>query len=494
MELLTAAQTQAADQFAENQNIALSHLMQQAGQHVAEAAERWAQGPKNIMLVAGPGNNGGDAFVAAALLKARHYPITLYFYGSENDLSPAAAIAAKAFKDADGQIHPLQTPNKQSLEKVALIIDGLIGTGLSRPLTGELRAWVKAINESQKPVIAIDIPTGINADTGEIMGTAIKAQQTVSFFRAKPGHFLYPGKAHIGRLSIQDIGIPNRSLKHINCTHWRNNPSLWQSDHHTAPENSHKYNKGSVLVIAGQGSMPGATTLAANAALRGGAGLVTLAHDKKWTPTNLYSAVIEQERPEKANWQALIKARKITTILFGPGAKPDEQTRQTVLEVLKQPCQLCLDAGALTAFEDNPDQLVSALQKARKGPVILTPHQGEFDRLFVKKQNEAKVNAVKQAAHTSGAVIVLKGADTIIAAPTGEVIINDNAPKTLATAGTGDVLAGLIAANCAKAMPPLAAAASAVYLHGEAANRFSHDLIADDLLATIPKVRAQLKI
>ena len=226
MELLTAAQTQAADQFAENQNIAFIHLMQRAGQHVAEAAERWAQGPKNIVIIAGPGNNGGDAFVAAALLKARHYPITLYFYGSENKLSPAAANAANAFRDAGGQIHPLQTPNKPSIEKAALIIDGLIGAGLSRPVTGDVLAWIKAINQSQKPVIAIDIPTGVNADTGEIMGAAIKAQQTISFFRAKPGHFLYPGKAHSGRLSIHDIGIPNRSLKHINCTHWRNNPAL----------------------------------------------------------------------------------------------------------------------------------------------------------------------------------------------------------------------------------------------------------------------------
>ena len=485
----------AADHYACDQHIAMDHLMERAGERVAAAVERWAQGPINVHILAGPGNNGGDAFVAARYLAARRYAITLDFWGDEQKLSPSARAALERYKKSGGKIREGERGGREqqtALAKTDLIIDGLLGAGLNRPLTGPMKSWVQAINQAEKPVIAIDMPTGVSGDSGEIMGEAITASQTITFFRAKPGHHLYPGKSKVGELHVEEIGIPDRCLPHLAVNHWQNHPSLWQTPCARESHDVHKYQNGSVLVIGGAGNLPGASALAANAALRAGAGLVTVCHAKNSPPhPGLYAAVMTTEHPKESQWASLVTDKKIGAILFGPGAQPNTATKKIVEEITALPCHICLDAGALTAFEQAPEVLSKILQAAPQGPSILTPHQGEFDRLFNKDKQANRLTLAQKAAKDTKSIIVLKGASTIIAAPTGETIINDTAPKTLATAGTGDVLAGMIAASCAQGLSPLKAAACAVYLHGEAAKALKAELVADDLLPQISKLRGQ---
>ena len=484
IELLQIKKMQAADQYAIDQGVSGQFLMQCAGQHVANKLEAISQGPCHVHILAGPGNNGGDAFVAARLLKQRGYKISLDLIGKENQLSGDAKAMAQAWRAGEGQIH--QGPGLDKLSQADYLIDGILGAGLNKPLEGELADLVNAINAKQKPVLAIDVPTGVHGDSGQIMGTAIQAQATVTFFRAKPGHYLHPGKALCGTTSVHQIGIPERAIKAIKPTIWLNSPDLWQSSLQKTKQTAHKYNKGAVLVATNGETMPGATTLAANAALRAGAGLVTVAQSNtKSLSTNFLSAIMITQSPENDEWQPLLNARKIKSVLAGPGMPANEQTKQMVLVLLNQPCSMCLDAGALSSFQGAKDDLINAINTYKDRKVILTPHEGEFTRLFGNFETTGKLQAALDAAKETKATIILKGPDTVIASPDGRAIINTNAPPSLATAGTGDVLAGVTTAYLAKDIPAFYAAAAAVYKHTFAANAIKTGLTADDLVEQI---------
>lgn len=506
-ELVSNDEMSQADALTIKSGIAGAVLMHRAGTHVAATAEALNLGPSPVLLLAGPGNNGGDAFVAATELLHRGYPVALHALGTPNSLKGDAKMMADAFTDKGGIINEITTSGQSgtltdglidAISASDIIIDGLFGAGLDRPLEGPLLTLVNTINEQAsrpKPplIVAIDIPSGIHGDTGQIMGAAIKAHHTVTFCRPKPGHFLYPGRAHCGRLSVKDIGIPDRIINQLAPKTALNAPPAWQAHLNGRAVDSHKYNNGAALIIAGDPQMLGATTLAANAAARAGAGLVTLAiPDGTATPASLLTAIITAQTSQNQSWEDIVSSRKVTAALYGPGAQPNPQTRDQVRDLASLPIGLVLDAGALSAFADHANELSTALGE-RQNPSILTPHEGEFARLFgdtVSKQG--KLAAALQAAEKSKAIMVLKGADTVIAAPDGRALINHNAPPTLATAGTGDVLAGMITALLARGLPAFEAAAAAVWLHGKAATFVGHSMVADDLVKEIPLALASL--
>ena len=504
-QLLSISEMSKADRLTIKSGIPGAFLMQRAGAGVAETAEALNLGPSQVVLIAGPGNNGGDAFVAANELNQRGFPVELYLLGKVAQLKGDASLMAARFIEAGGEIKENAAkqnsePLLAALRSADIIIDGLFGAGLDRPLEGKLLTIVKAINEQstqENPatVIAIDIPSGIHGDTGQVMGGAIQAHHTVTFCRPKPGHYLYPGRAHCGELTVTDIGIPERIVATLAPQTALNTPLAWQAALISPPADSHKYNNGAALVVCGDPHMLGATTLAANAAAKTGAGLVTLALPAAAKPSlQLLTAIMTAELNSDPRWADLINARKITAALYGPGAPPEGATRTHVTALAKQPIGLVLDAGALSAFAEQPDDLFKLLKDRAPHPTILTPHEGEFARLFGPAiQQHGKLAATKEAASKCGAILILKGADTVIAAPDGRALINCTAPPTLATAGTGDVLAGMSTALLAQKIPAFEAAAAAVWLHAKAATLLGRRMVADDLIDHIPHALKSLE-
>jgi hydroxyethylthiazole kinase-like uncharacterized protein yjeF len=460
-ELLTSEEMKIAEDAVIAEGVSETTLMEKAGEEVAyEILTNFS--PCSVVVVCGPGKNGGDGKVAARLLQeAGWFVKALHF----NNL-PSHEDLRSLFGEID------------------LIVDGLFGTGLTRSLEGEFKTLVDLMNESGKPIVAIDIPSGIDSNSGTCFGASIKANMTVTFLRAKPGHILIPGRLHTGQLFVKDIGIPDQLLPPI--THYLNTPSLWN---HLITEPSpygHKYSRGACLVV-GDGCMPGAIRLATYAARRVGAGLVRLMCKSEEYPIYASSAWGEIVTPIATAKEYLEWAtdKRFKALLWGPGAFPKESTLDQALLLLstKKPC--VLDGGALSSFEGNAQLLSTHLHPN----VILTPHEGEFIRLFPHHAFlNNKADKARNAAIEIGAVVVLKGFDTIIASPSGKVIINANAPATLATAGTGDVLAGMMAGLLAQGLEPFYAAAAAVWMHGEAASRRGLGLIAEDIIDEIPAV------
>lgn len=506
-ELFSLNEMQRADALAIQSGISGLSLMEQAGNRVACKIEQICEGPSRLCILAGPGNNGGDAFVVARLLSRRAYKIDTFMFCLKDMQKSCKESDAKKMQEKwvkeGGKLHSIEDLNalKESIDGSALIIDGIFGAGLSRNIEGPLIEIIERFNQANTPVLAIDVPTGMNGNTGQIMGAAIKADYTVSFHAPKQGHKLYPGKDICGKLYIENIGISERVTQNIAPKQYENTPELWKACLKPRSAQSHKYNYGAVLVVAGDHTMRGASVLSSNAAIKAGAGLVTLALNKEEEGTvhpQSFAAIMHNVIPETSDekaWVELFAEKKITGALIGPGTSPSEETRQKCLALLKQNSRVLLDAGALTAFKGHRDALIEAI-KARKETepkVILTPHEGEFKKLFPAFDLSDKVNAAREAARETQAIILIKGADTVIASPDGRVIINTNAPPTLATAGTGDVLAGIITALASnKDNPTFEAAAAGVYIHAECANQISSELVADDLIGQIPMAKKKV--
>ncbi|MBI2707202.1 MAG: NAD(P)H-hydrate dehydratase [Proteobacteria bacterium] len=442
-------------------------LMERAGQKVVKVILAHFS-PCRTLVVCGPGKNGGDAQVVARHLQENGWSVDIIFLSA----LPSFEEIEKALKQTD------------------LIVDGLLGTGLSRPLEGEIQRLVNLMNARNKPIVSIDIPTGIDADSGASWGDAIQATLTVTFFRARPGHFLLPGRESVGELVIKDIGIPERLLPPT--PYYLNDPVLWRKNLKEPQPADHKYTRGACLVV-GNGGMPGALRLAAMAARRIGAGLVKItckSEDYPILASTVWGDIIFPLKTAKAFLECA-EDERFKALLWGTGALPKGSTREQALLLLstKKPC--VLDGGALSSFKGKTQTLIKHLH----ANAILTPHEGEFLRLFPHLaflKNKAE-KALKAALET-GSIVVLKGYDTIIASPDGHIIINANAPATLATAGTGDVLAGLMTGLLAQGLPPFQAAAAAVWIHGEAANHKGLGLIAEDLLDQIPVVLQELSM
>jgi ADP-dependent NAD(P)H-hydrate dehydratase / NAD(P)H-hydrate epimerase len=476
--LLSVAEMRAADAAAIAGGTSGRALMERAGIAVAAAAaERWAG--RDMLVLCGPGNNGGDGLVAARRLREAGFRVRLALLGSRERLRGDAALAAS---DWPGPVLPVSS---DLLRDSDLVIDALFGAGLDRPLAGEALDLVAAIVSRGLDSLAVDVPSGLAGDSGDILGLAAPAKATVTFCRAKPGHFLLPGRSYCGELIVADIGIADDVVEKLGPRCWQNGPWVWMEQFHWPEAADHKYRRGHV-VIRGGSRMSGAGRLAAHAARRAGAGLVTVLAEEAVLP--IYAA----DQPglltaPLSEFSRYLGDRRVACVLLGPGNGMTDDTRRQVQTALASGKACLLDADALGVFADDPAALFSSIN----GPTLLTPHDGEFARLFPALKGD-KLVRTRAAAKASGATVLLKGADTVIASPDGRALINANAPATLATAGAGDTLAGIAAAMLGQGMDPLLAGAAAAWLHGAAAAKFGFGLIAEDLAEMLPAVLRDL--
>jgi hydroxyethylthiazole kinase-like uncharacterized protein yjeF len=487
MEVLTTSEMERADRLTIAAGTPGFALMLSAGQAVAAAAADLAdEGP--ILVICGPGNNGGDGFVAAAELSAQGREVSVILSCERDALSGDAASAAKGWK------FPILPFNPQAIGKPALIIDALFGAGLSRAVTGEPHDMIAAINANGAPVLAVDLPSGVNGTTAAVMGIAVNATETVTFFRKKPAHLLMPGRMQCGLVRVVDIGIDPQVLGEIAPRAFENMPAVWQKAFPVPRTDGHKFARGHVVAVSGDMAATGAARMAARAALRAGAGLVTLASPRDALAVNAaaLTAVMVRAVDTAVEFGEMLADKRLNTCMIGPGAGIGERTRDFVHTALAAKRHLVLDADALTSFADAPERLFEQIRAEPETHVVLTPHEGEFPRLFSDLSNKhpgrSKLERVRDAAARSGAVVLLKGPDTTVAAPDGRATIATNAPPWLATAGAGDVLAGIIAGLLAQGVPAFEAASIGVWMHGEAGRTAGPGLIAEDLTETMPAV------
>jgi len=477
--LLDVHQMAEADRLAVAAGKPVIELMENAGWAVkCEIERRWSSCP--VIVLCGPGNNGGDGFVTARLLAEAGWLVRIALLGSRDHLAGGARCHADLWR---GAIEPL-TP--AVLDDAELVVDAIFGAGLSRALEGEAAGTLAEVARRGLPMVAVDVPSGLMGDTGEAMG-AVAAVLTVTFFRKKPGHVLLPGRSLCGEVVVADIGTPASVLEQILPDTFENDPRLWLAALPRPHDVANKYTRGHALISGGY-PMTGAARMAARAAARTGAGLTTIAVSEIALP--IYAAaltsIMVKPLASPEDFDRLLGDHRFSAFLIGPGAGTGEETRARVLAMLRTGRPTLIDADAITAFREDP----SALDRAIVGPCVLTPHDGEFRRLFDPSGD--KLTRTRAAARRSGAVIVLKGCDTVIAAPDGRAVINSNAPPTLATGGAGDVLSGIVLGLLAQGMEPFLAAAAAVWLHGAAAADFGAGLIAEDLPDLLPGVFRRL--
>ena len=436
-----------------SRTIPVTTLMENAGRAVAWAVKYFTK-PCRVLVLCGPGNNGGDGYVTARYLAEMGWPVAVAALVEPREGSDAAAVA--------GRFHGPRVPfSSEEAARVDLVIDAVFGAGLSR----DVQEPVPSVLAAAKRVVAIDMPSGIDGATGQVRGYARAADLTVTFFRAKPGHLLLPGREYLGRFEVRDIGIPAEALKEITVTTWRNEPGLWKLP--VLGLEAHKYSRGVVSLCAGE-AMPGAARLAAASARRAGAGLVRIAAGKAAPAFRLGEpGLIIDEEP----LADLLKDHRRRTWVCGPGLLPEE-VEQVFPQLVAAERQILADAGAFSWAAGAPDRL--------RGAAVLTPHGGEFTRVFGAPGADP-LAAVRAAAQRVNAVVVLKGATSVIASPDGKVALNTHATSALGTAGSGDTLTGIIGALLAAGMEPWDAACAGVWLHGEAALQAGNWLVAEDL-------------
>ena len=454
--IVTAAEMRAAEAATIAGGIPAAVLMDRAAAAATRAIRLFAPS-RTALVLCGPRNNGGDGFGVAARLRAAGVDVQVAAM-SLPQTSPAADFAARwagpivSFAEA---------------EPAGVIVDALFGTGLTRPLGTDVQALLDRLRPQRRTVVALDLPSGIDSDTGAALGAPLAADLTIAFGARKRGHVLGAGRRACGRLVVADIGvaIPAPQL------HLVAPPQL-----QPLADDVHKYQRGGVLVIAGAAA--GAARLAALAALRTGAGAVTIAGS---TPPAdaIMTASDEAARP-------LLGTGKIRSVALGPGLADAQRNRDWLLRLLAGPTPLVLDAGALALLDGPQDLFGTAV-----APRVLTPHAGEFARLFGPPGPDP-VSAVRAAAVVSGGTVLLKGRETIIAAPDGRAAINTHATPWLATAGSGDALTGIIAALLAQGLAPFEAAQAGAWLHGDAGLRGGAGMVADDIPALLPQVLAAL--
>ena len=492
-ELLTPAEIGEADRMTIAGGTRGIVLMEAAGLVVADETARVARSRGRIAVYCGPGNNGGDGFVAARRLAERGYGVELGLLGRREAFAGDAATAAARFL---GEVLPAADVD---LHGADCVVDAIFGAGLARDVQGEARAIVERINAFARGggrVVAVDVPSGLDGATGKVRGVAVEATSTVTFFRLKPGHLLEPGRALCGTIRLADIGIPAGVLTRIAPKTFANSPVLWRRALPRLGPASHKYARGAALVLSGPAHQTGAARLAARAALRAGAGIVSIASPINSVAVNAahVTAVMVAPFAGPQGFEALLADARRRVIALGPGAGVGPELRKLVAAALTRPAQgrtVVLDADALTSFAGEAARLGALI--ARGGhSAIMTPHEGEFAKLFAgaagMDAEDDKLARARAAARLTGAVIVLKGPDTVVAAPDGRASIGWDPPPTLATAGSGDVLTGFVAGLAAQGMPAYEAASAAVWLHGAAARAFGPGLISEDLPEALPGV------
>jgi ADP-dependent NAD(P)H-hydrate dehydratase / NAD(P)H-hydrate epimerase len=491
IDLLTTAEMTEADRLTIAGGVAGYALMKNAGRAVADAVAARHPAGTRVVVVAGPGNNGGDGFVAGRILRERGYRVRLLLLGEAVRLKGDAALAARDFGAAVEPAAPA------ALAPADVVVDAVFGAGLDRPVTDAARAMIEAMRAAATTsrIYAVDLPSGINGDNGAVMGAAVAAAHTVTFFRRKCGHVLLPGRVHCGELQVADIGIAASVLERIKPRTFVNAPALWQARLPVPRIDGHKYARGHAVVVSGGLASTGAARLAARGALRAGAGLVTIASPRDALLVNAASNLAVMVRPVDgaAELTEFLSDARRNAVVLGPGGGVGRNMRELVLAALAGTRAVVLDADALTSFADEPHVLAQAVLR-RSGPTLVTPHEGEFARVFgaMAASASSKLERARQVAAATGAIVLLKGPDTVVAAPDGRAAVADNAPPWLASAGSGDVLAGFAAACLAQGMPGFEAAAAAVWLHGEAGREAGPGLIAEDLPEAVPPIYRRL--
>src|SRR5215468_501734 len=405
LELLTNAEMSEADRRTIASGVSGETLMENAGAAVAQAIMARHPPGSRVAVVAGAGNNGGDGFVAARRLHHAGYRVTVHLIGRRDAVRGDAAEAARQWQ---GRTVTGASGLAEGLTAAHVIVDALFGAGLDRPVAGEALAAIAAMNGAGVPVIAVDLPSGINGTTGAVFGGAVNASRTVTFFRKKPGHLLLPGRSHCGHVEVAQIGIPSSVLAAIRPATRENGPAVWRDKFPVPTAQGHKYTRGHAVVVSGGRAHTGAARLAAMAALRGGAGLVTLATPRDALDVNAVAnlAVMVRRVDGATELEAMLSDPRFNAVAIGPGAGVGEHTREMALAALAGPRSAVLDADALTSFGDNTEALFAALGNNRN--VALTPHAGEFHRLFgvplerIPAACVSKLAAAKSAASICG--------------------------------------------------------------------------------------------
>jgi ADP-dependent NAD(P)H-hydrate dehydratase / NAD(P)H-hydrate epimerase len=479
--LLTPVEMAAADKAAAHSGIDSYRLMEKAGAAVAAAALRLYPGAQRFLVLCGPGNNGGDGYVAARLLHESGARVDIFHLGDPGRLKGDAlrAMAACTLQGEDiGRYEPREGD---------VVIDGLFGAGLARDVPPDVANLIRAVDRAGTPVIAIDLPSGLDGRTGAVLGAAFRAAHTVTFMTRKPGHLLIPGRELCGTLEVFDIGIPGRIIRaQTNGLIAENTPAAWRSAMPAEQMETHKYKRGHLVVFSGEASKTGAARMSAMAGLKAGAGLVTIAAPDEALAANSahLTATMLHAIDDAAALGDWLKDTRLQTFVLGPGFGIGKRARKFVSLLSER--HLVLDADGISSFKDDPRALFDLFKGEPR--LVLTPHDGEFARLFpdiAADENAGKVDKALAAASRANAAIIYKGADTVIASPDGRALINTNAPVWLATAGSGDVLAGIIGGLLAQGVPAFEAAAAGVWLHGVTGHRAGKGLTAEDLAAHV---------
>ena len=487
-EILSVAQHAAIDRLAALSGTPVLSLMENAGRQVAnQIALRWPA--CRVLVVCGPGNNGGDGYVAARHLQARGFEVELAIWGDHAQGSSEARQMAARWTG------PVQPFNADDNIRADLVVDAVLGAGLSRALPEDLARFFSAVSIADIPVVSIDVPSGMHGDMARFIEgtTPWSATLCVTFFRKKPAHVLMPGRLHCGEISCVDIGIADGMIRALASQPLVNADALQSCEEtlhlprlRTDPM-AHKHARGHCFVLSGPASSTGAARLSASAALRAGAGLVTVLGSADALPVlaSHLTAVMVRVYAQPNELRQLLSDPRPAAVIVGPGLGVTAAARQAIAHVLSAQRPTVIDADGLTLFEGDPPELFAQLNPG----CVLTPHVGEFNRLFpnVLERATNRIDATREAARRAGAVVLLKGPDTVIAAPDGRVAVNTNAPPALATAGSGDVLAGIIGARLAQGEAAFEAARSGAFLHGKCGSLAGPGLTAEDLPAMLPR-------
>ncbi len=474
-QILTVAEMGRADAAAIAAGTPGPVLMERAGAAVADAVCARFR-PRPVIVLCGPGNNGGDGYVAARLLKARGWPVEVAA------LAPPAAADAKAAREGwDGPVGEVSG----DLPDPLLFVDALFGAGLTRPLEGPAAAAAQRMAAQPERVVAVDIPSGLPGDTGKPLGPCVGSALTVTFHAKKPAHVLEPGRSRCGEVIVADIGLADAEAQLF-----ENTPELWMPRFPWPATSTHKHARGRLIVVSGEAWSTGAARVAAHGGLRIGAGLVTIFSPPEALPVNAAHLEAVMLRGFDTDLELEEGAQHVDAAVIGPAAGISESTLLNLLALARTGAALVIDADAITVFGDDPEELFSILDRDD----VLTPHPGEFERLFkgVLAAAPERITAARKAAQRAGAVVLLKGPDTVVAAPDGRAAVNVNGTPWLATAGSGDVLAGFIGGLVAQGMESFEAACAAAWIHAECAEIHGPGLISEDLPGLAPAVLRRL--
>ncbi|MBL41089.1 MAG: bifunctional ADP-dependent NAD(P)H-hydrate dehydratase/NAD(P)H-hydrate epimerase [Rhodospirillaceae bacterium] len=453
-------------------------LMENAGRAVSDNIRKNYK-KSHVLVICGNGNNAGDGFVVAKNLREANWPVKVMLINDTVFSKDTSSMLERWGKN------DLIKYSIDEIYSAEIIVDAIFGSGLNRPLNSFNLEVVSSINASKAKVISIDLPSGVNGETGDILNSAVIADSTVTFIRKKIGHLLLPGKQFCGEVYVENIGTQKSIIENFKFNYFENNPNIWSKGIKLPNLYSHKYQRGFSVINSGKLGSTNAAKLAAESALRIGSGVVAICCVRECINsfTASKSSLIIKESNNIVQFIQTISDPRCTAVLIGPGNGINDHTYNCVIEARKlmKPC--VIDADAISVFKNKPNVLFDIIDQ----DCILTPHEGEFERIFPNLKGN-KIERVKEASKISGAIIVLKGSDTLISSPDGRVIINSCAPPTLATAGSGDVLAGIILGLLSQGTDPFLGTAAAVWIHSISARLFGFGLIADDLVDLIPKV------